>query len=393
MIRVLHRGTVSASGILAVVGGVCLSFMPPARAGLFRTVALEDEPAPGVEAGVTFAAFNTAVAVINNSGHTSFRSRVKGPGIVANGNDQGIWSEASGTLDLVARNDDPAPVEGTGVEFKSLFDPQIGNPGATSFSGFIRGTGVVIGSNDMGIWSDASGSLSLVARRGSPAPGLVDVEFSVFNSPVSASTGQSTFFSLLQGSGVGSTDYRSIWSEGGGSLHLVARMATTVLQANRSNSAAYASGSPASASASRWADETWVPARPPKWTSASRRWTGHASDRRPRRLGGLRRRPPGASRSRRRRVPEHDGALVGRPSGRDAPVRGSRQWRSCMSRVLGLSRLGSADASAGLAAAPRVGADVPAAGLAAGRGPADFRVREPQHLARRTLALGVGGHL
>ena len=173
---------------------------------------------------MTFAAFNTAVAVINNSGHTSFRTRVKGPGIVANGNDQGIWSEASGILDLVARNDDPAPVEGTGVEFKSLFDPQIGNPGATSFSGFIRGTGVVIGSNDMGIWSDASGSLSLVARRGSPAPGLVDVDFSVFNSPVSASTGQSTFFSLLQGSGVGSTDYRSIWSEGGGSLHLVARM-------------------------------------------------------------------------------------------------------------------------------------------------------------------------
>lgn len=198
----------------------------------FRAIALQDAPAPGTEPGVTFNQFNSTLVVIDNDGAATFRARVKGPGVAANLNDLGIWTENAGVLSLVARVGFSAPGVSGGIVFKSFHDPLIGIPGITVIPAFIQGPGISIGVNDYGIWSNATGSLDLVARRGTAAPGLPDTEFSVFNSPSASSSGRTAFFSLLQGAGVGASDFRSIWSDGGGTLHLVARMGSEVAGAN-----------------------------------------------------------------------------------------------------------------------------------------------------------------
>jgi len=83
----------------------------------------------------------------------------------------GIWSEGGGSgLALVIRKGDTAP--GTGVNFIDFGKPVLNGAGQTAFSGVLTGTGVTT-LNDTGIWSEGSGSLALVAREGSAAPGTI----------------------------------------------------------------------------------------------------------------------------------------------------------------------------------------------------------------------------
>ena len=74
-------------------------------------------------------------------------------------NDWGVWSEASGSLALVARSGSPAPGTPAGVNFDSfLIQSGFNNAGQTAFFAFVTGSGVDP-SNDQGIWSEGSGSL------------------------------------------------------------------------------------------------------------------------------------------------------------------------------------------------------------------------------------------
>ena len=78
----------------------------------------------------------------------------------------GIWSEGSGTLSLIARPGDPAPGTGAGVVFAGLGNPGLNDTGQTTFWGVVGGPGVN-STNDTGIWAeDPDGLLTLVAREG-----------------------------------------------------------------------------------------------------------------------------------------------------------------------------------------------------------------------------------
>jgi hypothetical protein len=72
--------------------------------GNVRLVAREGQPAPGVEAGVTFTGLNnSAISLVNAHGQVAFFGSLTGPGINAS-NDRGIWAEtAGGELTLIAR--------------------------------------------------------------------------------------------------------------------------------------------------------------------------------------------------------------------------------------------------------------------------------------------------
>ena len=84
----------------------------------------------------------------------------------------GIWSEGSGSLALVARSGSQAPGTPSGVNFSDFLcrSPVLNNAGQTAFYATLTGSGVD-STNDQGIWSEGSGSLALVARSGSQAPG------------------------------------------------------------------------------------------------------------------------------------------------------------------------------------------------------------------------------
>ena len=92
----------------------------------------------------------------------------------------------------------------------------LNDAGQTAFSADLTGSGVD-STNDAGIWSEGSGSLALVARSGDHAPGTPSgVNFSQLRYhlmfAVLNDAGQIAFFASLTGSGVDSTNDLGIWA-------------------------------------------------------------------------------------------------------------------------------------------------------------------------------------
>lgn len=276
------------STIGSLVIGLLLIFVPAARADVpFRTVALSGDAVPGIPETGNFLSFDTPV--INNNGTVAFHAVINGPGINSS-NEEGMWVENGSSLDLIARRGDTAP-DSAGQKYYYLLGPLLGDDGKSAFTGIYSngssagvfasapGTtrlvarngepapglpdGVLLatpmssdssvisepavnasgqtafyshlsglfGSN-VGLWSEGSGSLSLVTRQGASAPGTASgVTFSSFGSgaigsgtwPAFNDDGKTAFAATLAGPGVGISNSQGIWSEASGSLSLVVR--------------------------------------------------------------------------------------------------------------------------------------------------------------------------
>ena len=106
---------------------------------------------------------------INQSSQTTFFSTVAGPGITS-ANDLVLWSSGTGALHPVAQEGSPAPGTPAGVTFQTFGLPVISSTGETAFTAMLSGSGVDT-SNNQGIWLERNGQLQLVARKGSQALG------------------------------------------------------------------------------------------------------------------------------------------------------------------------------------------------------------------------------
>jgi len=189
-----------------------------ASAANLRTVALTGTQAPGTPDGVTFSQLIfTGDAILNAAGQLAFEGRLAGDGVDST-NDAGIWSENSGSLRLVALKGNPVPGPPSEKRFLRFVDVVINSAGQTAF------TASVITGNDFSrivqsVWSEGSGSLSLVALAGDQAPGAsLGVTFNSFSMPVLNSAGAIAFAAELN-----DVDRRGIWLQNSGSLSLVAR--------------------------------------------------------------------------------------------------------------------------------------------------------------------------
>jgi uncharacterized protein YjbI with pentapeptide repeats len=224
-----------------------------AHAASLRTVALSGQHAPGTPDGVNFMPWESAfgIPVLNNMGQVAFWGRLNLPAV--DSSNDGIWSEGSGSLALVAREGDNVPGIGT---FSSFDWPVINDVGHTAFvarnangwATWVQRTGglVRVGAssnnshislNNAGhsafsngaIWSEGSGNLVRVAGIGDPAPGTPEgVKFHLFPTappptPPLNSLGKTAFRGVLAGNGANATNDEGIWSQGSGSLALVAR--------------------------------------------------------------------------------------------------------------------------------------------------------------------------
>ncbi len=210
-----------------------------ATASGLRTVALTGHPAPGTTGNVTydnFGSYYDSLAgqffrgpVLNEAGQVAFRADLTGTGVTSNSN-QGIWSEGSGSLSLVARTGSHAPGAPGGVNFRvdptlELYTPVLNRAGQTAFYG-----GLTDGS--VGLWSEGTGGLNLVARSGVQAPDAPDGAILSFSTalnpyhldwPKLNDAGQTAFVGALTGAGVTSANNWGVWSNGPGGLELVAR--------------------------------------------------------------------------------------------------------------------------------------------------------------------------
>jgi hypothetical protein len=188
----------------------------------------EGDAAPNIS-GAVFDGFGEPPG-FNDSSHLLLRGFLRqGTGGVTAANDEGLWSTRSGPLSLVARAGDQAPGTPAGAKFDQFVWYNLNNNDQFVTLAYLRtGSGGVDDSNDVGIWSDVSGELTLIAREGNQAPGTSDG--TLFNTvggrAVLNPAGQVAFQGSLQ---VGSGDVTSandvgIWAQDtNGALQLIIR--------------------------------------------------------------------------------------------------------------------------------------------------------------------------
>ena len=202
--------------------------------GTLRVVALSGHVAPGIPDGAVFAEFegtSNLLPTINNVGLVAFRGQIVGNG-VDTANNTGIWSEGDGHgLKLVARLGSPAPGISGDVQFSSFIGrPVFNENGQIAFAADLSGVDI-IGPNDSGVWSSGGGTgLNLIARHGDQAPGLgPGVQYNLFNQPLLNAAGHVSFHGYVAGDGITDPYHDGIWSEGhGNGLELVTQYTAQV---------------------------------------------------------------------------------------------------------------------------------------------------------------------
>lgn len=186
------------------------------RNGTLNLVARAGNQAPGTPAGVQFSFFGPDFS-FNDAAQTAFLANLMGSGVTS-ANNQGIYSEGSGALTLVARRGQQAPRAESGALFGDFNEPALNAAGQVAFVGALSGVTTL---SNRGIWTNRSGTLDLVVRSGSPAPGLADARtFTGFRTPVINAAGHLAFNASVIGPGVPSSD--GVWLERSGNLVPVA---------------------------------------------------------------------------------------------------------------------------------------------------------------------------
>jgi len=194
-------------------------------------VALSNSPAPGLPG----LGFNPSIyAGLNELGEAVFPAGLEGFGVTT-ANDSTLYGPSgSSPLALLVREGDPAPGAGAGVsygEISGFFDPvaprnPVNGAGQVAFTAALTGTGVT-SSNDRSLWlTDGAGGVSLVAREGDAAPGTgAGVVFGSFDFSYALNeAGDVAFSANLAGTGVTTSNDASLWIRpAGGGLVLVAR--------------------------------------------------------------------------------------------------------------------------------------------------------------------------
>jgi hypothetical protein len=202
-----------------------------------RTVALSGAPAPGAPAGATF--FSYAAPIINNSGDVGFFGRMTtGPGGVGNSNDSAFFLERGGTLELFVREGSQAPGTPADAKFNEFIAGSfqsgygISNAGHVAFDAqLLSGSGGVTTSNNYGIWSNGGGSLALLARIGDQAAGAPEgALFDALSRPMLNDAGKAVFSGRMREDtgGVLLSNDEGIWSDRDGAVSLEIRENTVV---------------------------------------------------------------------------------------------------------------------------------------------------------------------
>lgn len=214
-----NAGVVAFRASLAGFDSLTNSGIWKGQPGNLELVVRKGDIAPAT-GGLRFAGFDPPK--LNDSGQTAFLANI----FVSDASSTtavGIWKKTTGDLALVAREGEPAP--GTvGAIFRNPRVPVLNDAGQTAFVSQLTGPGVVNSSNEEGVWSEGSGSLALVARKGDAAPGAGAGLFGTFGTPALNASGQTAFMASLYGNTVNNTNEEGIWAEDRtGALRLIAR--------------------------------------------------------------------------------------------------------------------------------------------------------------------------
>ena len=207
-------------GLMALGCALALTVSAISMAETIRTIALGGNPAPGTNSVYDVP----SEPVLNAAGTVLFRYTLNG-GDANLANRVGLWTASTGEPELVVRAGDPAPGTAGGVVFaNSSFISRITPSGQITFAGALAGPGID-DTNSTGIWIADNNHISPIVRRGEPAPGTSDAQFSqlsVFSIRIDAE-GRPAFRAELSGPDVDQTNDEGIWAQRSAGLAKVAR--------------------------------------------------------------------------------------------------------------------------------------------------------------------------
>ena len=192
-------------------------------------------PGPNVEPGVQFSVFDDSQRFgINVKGEMPFPPTLAGPGIDSS-NSAGLWTNVGGTLHVFWPKRealDPVRIWAQACTSPGQFEvnnmhPVLNANGNSAFLGFLTGTGID-GTNDTGIWTDVGGSLHLVARELSQDPGPLGLGSTTLGAPFINASGQIGFLGRYVDSPSGPSANPSLFLWTNGQLRTIAHVGDSI---------------------------------------------------------------------------------------------------------------------------------------------------------------------
>lgn len=200
------------------------------QGGSLQRLVGEDSAAPGIAGGQFWI---MDLDAFNASGAIAFEAMVKNtPGVNNTGpdtNNRGVWSGQANALNLLARSGDATP-GAAGTEIGSPLDISLNDAGQSTMAMRLRDTSgnfFDLATNGGGLWSNAPGGLSLVARNGDASPlggtysGVLSDNNTFSDEPLNISDKGMTAFSANLTPGI--TDNAIFFGTQEGALTLVRR--------------------------------------------------------------------------------------------------------------------------------------------------------------------------
>ena len=184
--------------------------------GDLTLVAAEDNAAYGMAPGVTY--YDLGEPSMNKYRQLAVRGQIQGTGLDQWTN-EAVW--VFGNDRLVAYAGQQAPGLPTGVGFwRFTEDPRINSLGRVAFRANLQLAKVSYGD---GVWAESTGTLELVALKGSTAPDTT-AQYSMFWSDLGFNdAGQVCYTAKLTGAGVTSLNENGLWVGTPGNMELLAR--------------------------------------------------------------------------------------------------------------------------------------------------------------------------
>ncbi|QKK07043.1 MAG: hypothetical protein HND58_01945 [Planctomycetota bacterium] len=202
--------------LLALLAGT------PALAQPLTTIALTGQAAPGVGPEVTFARFSPPALAAD--GHLVFFATLAGDGLSAD-LDEALFRLRDGTLELVVRESDPAPWYAPDTRFVGLSDFAIDNTGDVVLAASVDDPAVsdnAAKARALGLFAEvAPNTFAPLARIDDQAAGLPDGDlYETLNSPAINAAGASYFTGGRPGDGLDSVP-KGLWSDRTGTVTLL----------------------------------------------------------------------------------------------------------------------------------------------------------------------------
>jgi cysteine-rich repeat protein len=147
--------------IASVVGNTDPDVVLVGAPGAVQPIAVRDDPAPEVGAGITFGTMLSSPFSVNDSARASFGAILNG---LMAGQNQSLWRADTSGRELLVRATDHAPGTETDTVFGTFFGFAINSAGAVAIAARVSGPGID-GSNRDGIWVGTPGNLALLARQ------------------------------------------------------------------------------------------------------------------------------------------------------------------------------------------------------------------------------------